>query len=129
MKRRILEESQGYTKRKKIPFTLSCMFGQRKASIPQGFHITMIINKCDTSSTGLSPNHSPSQHLMPREDPPVCNHCQVRLSNSHILVECPNYSVSCNRFLPSMTSVPPRERLSFLLSESSTFSSSTLRIF
>ena len=30
---------------------------------------------------------------MAHELPPVCDHCQVRLSVSHILVECPTYSV------------------------------------
>ena len=59
---------------------------------------------------------------------PVCDHYQVRLSVSHILVECPTYSVSHNQFYPSLTSMPPCERLSFLLSESPTFSS-TLHIF
>ena len=68
-------------------------------------------------------------HLMAREAPPVCDRCQVRLSISHILVECPTYSVPRNRFYPSLTSMPPRERLPFLLSESPTFSSSTLFTF
>ena len=56
-----------------------------------------------------------------REAFPVCNHCQVHLSISHILVECPTYSVPRNRFFPSLTSVPHSERLPLLLSESSTF--------
>ena len=65
-------------------------------------------------------------HLMALDVLPICNHYQVRLSISHILGECPTYSVPCNRVYPSLTSAPPRECLSFLLSESPTFSSSTL---
>ena len=68
-------------------------------------------------------------HLMAREIPPVCDHCQLRLSIFHILVESLTYSVLRNRFYPSLTSMPPRERLPFLLSESPTFSSSTLFAF
>ena len=63
-------------------------------------------------------------HLMACEVLPVCYHFQVHLSVSHILIECPTYSVPHNRFYPSLTSVPPRGRLS-LLSESPTFISST----
>ena len=68
-------------------------------------------------------------HFMACEAPPVCDRCQVLLSISHILVECPTYSVSRSQLYPSLTSMPPRERLSFLLSESSTFRSSTLFAF
>ena len=50
-------------------------------------------------------------HLMAREAPPVCDHCKVRLSISHIVVECPTYSVPRNRFFLSLMSVPPRERV------------------
>ena len=60
---------------------------------------------------------------------PVCSRCQVCLSISHILVECPIYSVPGNRFYPSLTSMLPCESLSFLLSESPTFSSSILFAF
>ena len=63
-------------------------------------------------------------HLIACEAPPVCGRCQVCVSVSHILVECPTYSVPRNRIFPSLTSVPPRERLSFLLFESPTFISS-----
>ena len=48
-------------------------------------------------------------HLMAREAPHVYACCQVRLSISNILA-CPAYSVSCNQFFPSLTSVPPHER-------------------
>ena len=61
-------------------------------------------------------------HLMARETPPVCRCCQVRLSVFNDLVECPAYSVPRSRFFPSLTSMPPCERLS-LLSESPNFSS------
>ena len=54
---------------------------------------------------------------------------QVLLSISHILVKCPTYSVLRNRFDPSLTSVPPLERLSFLFSDSPTFSYPTLFAF
>ena len=57
---------------------------------------------------------------MAREVPPVCDHCHVRLSIPHILVECPTYYIPRNRFYPSLMSMPPREGLSFLLSESPT---------
>ena len=68
-------------------------------------------------------------HLMAREAPPVYGRCQVHLSVFHVLVECPDYFVPCNQFFPSLASVPARERLPFLLSESPTFSSSTLFAF
>ena len=68
-------------------------------------------------------------HLMAREAPPICCRCQVRHSVFHALVECYGYSVPRNRLFPSLTSVPPRERLSLLLSESSTSSSSTIFAF
>ena len=54
-------------------------------------------------------------HLMAREAHLVCGHCQVRLSIFHTLVEYPTYSVPRNRFYPSLTSLPPRERLTFHL--------------
>ena len=54
---------------------------------------------------------------MAREGPSVCGRCQVRLSVSHVLIECPTYSVPLAWYFPSLTSVPPRERLSLLLSE------------
>ena len=68
-------------------------------------------------------------HLMAREAPPVCDHCQFHFSISHVLVECPTYSVPRNQFYLSLTVMPPREHLSFLLSESLTPSSSTLFVF
>ena len=68
--------------------------------------------------------HLTHGHLMAREVPPVCDHCQVHLLIFQILFECPTYSVPLNRFYPSLTSVPPRDRLS-LLSDSPTFSFST----
>ena len=54
-------------------------------------------------------------HLMAREVPSICGRCLVRLSVFHVLIECPAYYVPRNRFFPSLTSVPPHERLSFLL--------------
>ena len=64
------------------------------------------------------------------EAPTVCGPYQVRLSVFHDLIECPNYSyVPRNRGFPSLTSVPPCERLSLLLSESPNFSASTLFAF
>ena len=59
----------------------------------------------------------------------VCSRCQVHLSVFQVLVECPDYSVPRYRFFPSLASIPTRERLSFLLSESPTFSFSTLFAF
>ena len=62
-------------------------------------------------------------HLMARESPPIYDRCYTRLSIFHVLVECsvaPAYFVPHNRFFPFLTSVSPRERLSFLLSESLT---------
>ena len=69
-------------------------------------------------------------HLIAREPPTlICGRCQVRLSVLHVLVKFPAYSVPRNRIFPSLTSVPLRERLSLLLSESTTFSSSILFAF
>ena len=64
-------------------------------------------------------------HLMAREAPPVCDRYQVRLSVFYVLVECSAY-VPRNLVFLTLTSFSPRERLFFLLSESPTFSSSTL---
>ena len=52
--------------------------------------------------------------LMARESRPICGRCQVYLSVFHVLVERSGYSVPRNRVLPSLTSVPPRQLLSFL---------------
>ena len=66
----------------------------------------------------------------PYSSPHVCGRCQVLLLVFHILVDCPAYYVLRSRFFPTLTSVPPRDRLPFLLSESPTFSSSnTFHIF
>ena len=43
----------------------------------------------------------------------ICGQYQVRLSVFHVLVECPAYSVSCNRLFLSLMSVPPRPSLLF----------------
>ena len=67
-------------------------------------------------------------HLMACEAPSICSCCQVRLSVFHVLVECPAFSVPCNWFFSSLTSLLPLERLS-LLSQFPTFSSSKLYIF
>ena len=70
--------------------------------------------------------HLTHGHLMVREASPVCGRCQVRFSVFYVLIGCPTYSVPRNRFFPSLMSVLGRQRLSLLLSESPTFSSSTL---
>ena len=67
-------------------------------------------------------------HLISRDDSPVCGRCQVRLLVFHVLVECPAYYVPRNQVFPYLPSMPLRERL-YLLSESPTFSSSTLFAF
>ena len=59
-------------------------------------------------------------HLMACIAPLVCDHCQFHLLISHVLVEFLTYSVPHNNFFPSLTSVPPCECLSFLLSVSPT---------
>ena len=59
--------------------------------------------------------HLTHSHLTAREAPLICDYCQVLLSISHILVECPTYSVPSNRFFYSLISVPPCECLYFLL--------------
>ena len=68
-------------------------------------------------------------NMKDREATPVCGRCQVHLSVFHVLVVCPTYIVPRSRFFLSLTSVAPRERLSLLLYESPTFSSSTLFAF
>ena len=50
-------------------------------------------------------------HLMALEATPICGCCQVRLLVFHVLVECHAYSVACNGFFPSLTSIPPCECL------------------
>ena len=34
------------------------------------------------------------KHIIPREDHPVCDNCQVDLTPIHVLVECPEFSLA-----------------------------------
>ena len=72
--------------------------------------------RLEVSLSGLRNGHTrlTNGHLMAHEATPVYGRCQVRHSAFHVLVKCPTYFVPCNRFFPSLTSVPPNQRLSLL---------------
>ena len=91
------------------------------------FSAVSLLRSFPVPSSYWSYSHTRLTHgiLMAREAPPVCDHWQVCLSISHVLVECPTFSVPCNQFYPSLMSMTPCECLSFLPSESPTFSLST----
>lgn len=68
-------------------------------------------------------------HLMAKKPPPQCAPCDTPLTVSHILSECPTYSVLRLRHFPRIHLTPPSERLQAILAESPSFSAEAIFSF
>ena len=68
-------------------------------------------------------------HLMSKDPPPICPHCQSRLTVAHILLSCPRYTMLRTNTFPFLTQLGHPPTTKDLLSESDHFSISQLMHF
>ena len=68
-------------------------------------------------------------HLMSKDPPPQCPHCQSRLTVVHILLSCPRYTTLRTNTFPFLTQLGHPPTIKDVLSESGHFSVSRLMRF
>ena len=76
-----------------------------KPSVKELTPIHSHYHKEDVVITRLRLGHTylTHSHLLYNNPPPICQHCNVNLSVSHILLICPFYNNHCNKLSPAYT--------------------------